>query len=283
MEEKYLQKFIEVMPTLNGVMQDDITIIVFDLRKEIILAYAPGQLKMPSKVGDPIKNMDTYNFVKKTKEQLPSVVPTRFFGVPAKGLLTPVFDEFGEVVAIVSVSKSIEKEAKIEEGTSMLFSSMEQLNAGIEEVASSSQQLSTFIKEIDEFSSRTAEKIMAIDGIIEDIKNVSKHSNLLALNASIEAARAGDAGRGFSVVAKEMGKLSSLSKESAEKVAGSLLDIKKAIEFISEGINKTSLSSENQAAATEEMAATTDEIVSIAKQLSDLAKVQTVDEIISKK
>ncbi|KJR49253.1 Methyl-accepting chemotaxis protein [Desulfosporosinus sp. I2] len=283
MEEKDLQRFIEIMPILNGVMQDDITTIVFDLRKEIIAAYAPGQLKMPSKVGDPIKNMENYNLVKKSKKQLPSIVPTRFFGVPAKGLLTPVFDEDGEVVAIVSVSRSIEKEAKIEEGTSKLFSSMEQLNAGVEEIASSSQHLSTFIKEMDEFSTQTEEKLNAIDSIIEDIKNISKHSNLLALNASIEAARAGEAGRGFSVVAMEMGKLSSLSKESAEKVAGSLVEIKKAIEFISGGINKTSLSSENQAAATEEMAATTDEVVSIAKQLANYAKVQTVDELISQK
>lgn len=283
MEERYLKGFIDIMPVLNEVMQDDITVIVFDLRKEIFQAYAPGQLKMPSKVGDQIKNMDTYNLIKKNKKQIPSVVPTRFFGVPAKGLLTPVFDEFGEVIAVVSVSKSIEKESKIEEGTSKLVSSMEQLNAGIDEVATSSQQLSAFIREIDEFSSQTENKIKAIDGIIEDIKNISKHSNLLALNASIEAARAGEAGRGFSVVAKEMGKLSSLSKESAEKVAESLLDIKKAIEFIGEKINKTSVSSENQAAATEEMAATTDEIVAIAKKLSDLAKIETLEELISQK
>jgi len=283
MKERDLQRFIEIMPILNGVMQDDITIVVFDLRKEVIAAYEPGQLKMPSKVGDPIKNMENFNLVKKSKEQLPSVVPTRFFGVPAKGLLTPVFDEFGEVVAIVSVSKSIEKEAKIEDSTSKLFSSMEQLNAGIVEVSSNSQQLSIFIKEIDEFSSQTEEEIKNIDSIINDIKNISQHSNLLALNASIEAARAGDAGRGFSVVAKEMGKLSSLSKDSAEKVSRSLLDIKKAIKFISEKIGRTSLSSENQAAATEEMEATADEIVAIAKQLSDLAKVQTVEELIGRK
>ncbi|MDR3543807.1 MAG: methyl-accepting chemotaxis protein [Desulfosporosinus sp.] len=280
MEEGELKKFIEIMPSLNEVMQDDITVIVFDLRQEIIAAYAPGQLKMPSKVGDPIKVMDNYNYIKKTKAQLASIVPTRFFGVPAKGLLTPVFDENGEVVAVVSVSKSIEKETGIENSTSKLFSSMEQLNAGIEEVASSSQQLSTFINEIDEFSAQTEDEIKDIDSIIEDIKNISKHSNLLALNASIEAARAGDAGRGFSVVAKEMGKLSSESKESAEKAAGSLLEIKKAIELIGEKIKRTSLSSENQAAATEEMAATTDEIVSIAKQLANLVKVKTVDEII---
>ncbi|MHB8074686.1 methyl-accepting chemotaxis protein [Desulfosporosinus fructosivorans] len=284
MKEKDLQQFIDVMPTLNGVMQDDVTIVVFDLRKEIIQAYAPGgELKMPSKVGDPIKNMENYNLVKKSKKQLASIVPTRFFGVPAKGQLSPVFDENGEVVAIVSVSKSIEKEIMIEDSTSKLFSSMEQLNAGIEEVASSSQQLSVFIKEIDEFSAQTEEKIKDIDTIIEDIKSISKHSNLLALNASIEAARAGDAGRGFSVVAKEMGKLSSLSKESAEKVSKSLLEIKKAIEQISQKINNTSTSSENQAAASEEMAAATEEIVTITKQLSELAKVHTVDELIAQK
>lgn len=110
-----------------------------------------------------------------------------------------------------------------------------------------------------------------------DIKNISKHSNLLALNASIEAARAGDAGRGFSVVAKEMGKLSNLSKESAERVAGSLSEIKSSIEFIGEKIKIVSLSSENQAAAAEEMAASTDEIVSISKQLTEFAKVETME------
>ena len=282
MEEKYLQKFIEVMPVLNEVMHDDITIIVFDLRKEIIAAYVPGQLKMPSKVGDKIDDMDVFNFVRNTKKPFPSVIPKEYFGVPAKGLLNPVFDEKGEVVALVSISKSIENESKIEEISTSLFSSMEQLNAGIEEIASSSQQLSTFIKEIVDFSAQTEGKIRDIDSIIQVIKSIATHSNLLALNASIEAARAGEAGRGFSVVAKEMGKLSNLSKESADKVAGSLLDIKKAIEFISKKINTTSLTSENQAAATEEMAATTDEIVTIVKQLSDISKVKTVDEIMSK-
>jgi|GEM_PF-4234832 len=52
MKERHLQRFIEVMPNLNEIMQDDITIVVFDLRNEIFAAYAPGQLKMPSKVGE---------------------------------------------------------------------------------------------------------------------------------------------------------------------------------------------------------------------------------------
>ncbi|AET67079.1 methyl-accepting chemotaxis protein [Desulfosporosinus orientis DSM 765] len=277
MEEKYLKKFIEILPALNEVMQEDINVVVIDARKMTVMAYAPGKLDRKVKVGDPIEKTENHDFVIRNKKQMLSKIPAKYFGVPAKGLLTPVLDENGEVCAIVNVTQSIERETKIEESTSVLFSSMNQLNAGIEEVASSSQHLSTFIKEIDEFGSQTEEKINDIDNIILDIKNISKHSNLLALNASIEAARAGDAGRGFSVVAKEMGKLSNLSKESAERVAGSLSEIKSSIEFIGEKIKIVSLSSENQAAAAEEMAASTDEIVSISKQLTEFAKVETME------
>jgi len=274
MEEKYLKPFIEILPVLNEVMQEDINVVVIDVRKMIVAAYAPGKLNRNIKVGDPREKTKEHGFVIKNKKQLFTKLPAAVFGAPAKGLLTPVFDENGEVCALVSVVQSIEKETKIEESTSVLFTSMEQLNAGIEEVASSSQQISAFIQDIDEFSSQTNEKIKGIDRLIEDIKSISKNSNLLSLNASIEAARAGDAGRGFSVVAKEMGKLSNLSKESAERVAGTLLEIKNAIEFMSEKIKITSLSSQNQAAATEEMAASTDEIFSISKQLAEYAKIE---------
>ena len=57
-----------------------------------------------------------------------------------------------------------------------------------------------------------------INELASEILNISGQTNLLSLNASIEAARAGDAGRGFSVVAGEIGNLADISKNTASTI-----------------------------------------------------------------
>lgn len=73
-----------------------------------------------------------------------------------------------------------------------------------------------------------------IEAVVNLIASVADRTNLLALNASIEAARAGEAGRGFEVVAKEVGELAaqtaSSTKDISERVASSNGDVRRAIE-----------------------------------------------------
>ncbi|MFN4150018.1 MAG: methyl-accepting chemotaxis protein [Candidatus Sericytochromatia bacterium] len=132
--------------------------------------------------------------------------------------------------------KSIEKmifsvqeiSAAVSENTNIIFTADNFTNEVVETVKDGINQITNIINSISKISdfinetnknfnrlSLNSEKIHSFTQIIADI---ATQTNLLSLNASIEAARAGDAGRGFAVVAEEIRKLSDKTSKSANEI-----------------------------------------------------------------
>ncbi|WP_428910945.1 methyl-accepting chemotaxis protein [Niallia sp. Krafla_26] len=82
------------------------------------------------------------------------------------------------------------------------------------------------------------EQTREIDKVVNIIKSVAEKTNLLSLNASIEAARSGDAGRGFAVVANEIKKLAQNTKESVDFINNMFVHLREEIDQSNEKLNE---------------------------------------------
>ena len=106
----------------------------------------------------------------------------------------------------------------LEETAGRMNEESKQASAELDRLMASSEEMSRSITDITDRIRETGNAVSGINDKIAAISSIAAQTNLLALNASIEAARAGEAGRGFSVVAEEIGKLAADSAKSADEI-----------------------------------------------------------------
>ncbi len=99
-----------------------------------------------------------------------------------------------------------------------------------EETAEKMVQTQSQIGLLKDAMQRTSDMSIAIEKIIDEINSIAQQTNMLSLNASIEAARAGEMGKGFTVVATQVGELAARSSQAAKKTNELITNSIKSIE-----------------------------------------------------
>jgi len=139
--------------------------------------------------------------------------------------ITALSSRFADLSGRIRGAVSTVRSADGVDMVSLLASSEAELNSIITELQGTLANKDVLLQQVRELSGMTSQ----LESMARDVGEIAKQTNLLALNAAIEAARAGEAGRGFAVVADEVRKLSSLSGDTGRKIAETVAVVNRSI------------------------------------------------------
>lgn len=263
-----LQNYLEILPLFHS-MLPDISIGLTNTHEWI--TYRPGRkIDIGARAGTKINPLEPLAESIKNKTIIHAEIPSEFFGIPFTGLAAPILDN-GQVIGALAIQLQKQNEKQLRTISEQIVQSLEQANNRVEAITDGAEGLSKISNELLEQSNRAMKEVKNTDEVLNFIKRVADQTNLLGLNAAIEAARAGDKGLGFKVVADEIRKLSSETVSSTVKIRQTLTNIQKSVNEITASIQEVVVVGREQESSTEEISNIISKIESMSKELNKYA------------
>jgi len=183
-----------------------------------------------------------------------------------------------------------DEKAKIEKLVESRQYMLTKVGSVVQELSSMMVQLSASSNLVASNASHTAEvqenshaKVRELAGSIDEInqlgstmREISDQTHLIGLNAALEAARAGEAGLGFEVVANEIRKLATSSKQSLITIQSKLKEIRSTLDEVRHGSEETVRFSREQAASSQELSSFVHMIDTVTADLNGLLEEDSV-------
>lgn len=266
-----LKALLAIAPILNKGLVYDCMIGVTDTEK--FLAYYPGgSLNLNIKPGDPLRPGSINHTAIVEKKRVKKWIPRELYGIPYIAVGYPIVDK-GEVVGCLATGISTDREERLQAMSDELAGTLENLVFNTEQISSASVQLASTTQDMGSSTAQVKERIEETSKMSELIRHVSTQTNILGINAAIEAARAGAHGRGFSVVANEIRKLSDSTSSSTQSIASHLHEMNQLVTAVSKEMDKVNQFTLQQSSQIQELYSVIQRLHRMAEDLRGLAKI----------
>lgn len=275
MEEIKIGSLLHWLPYIHHLIGTKGVLAVSDTNT--FLKYLDGtELHLPIKDGDPVKEGSISGKAMKAGHIIQLHIGKEVFGTPYIGLGIPLKDGTGQIIGALAAGIPVTLQGEISELSGKVHEELQSLELSTSNIAASSEEFAATVTTLAHNAEGIKTKMHVMDSIMRLIREISDQTNLLGLNAAIESARAGEHGRGFTVVAGEIRKLAGRTKESVKQINDEMKKISDAIDEIAVNIQQIAAASEEQAAISVEVGEATmgikddsEKILALMKQLMD--------------
>jgi hypothetical protein len=264
------ESIINVAPIMQRVFPFDCMMGIAN--KENFIFYLPGErLKHDSPVGQKLSKGDGMWEAINFKQTFSTIIPKEVWGLPFKSIQTPLFNEQGEAIGAFGFGYSLENQEVLQDAVNTIVASSQQVTASSKELMENASLLKEKLDVLRDSGEAMVKSLKKSDEILVFLKKIATQSNLLGFNASIEAARAGQYGRGFSVVAEEVRNLSVNSTTAVQDAQVILDSIKSQILEHDKEIGAVEKISSYQQSSTMEISDAMVSLSSLAERILHLA------------
>jgi hypothetical protein len=264
-----IESFLSSVSVIKQCHPVDSSITVCDLDK-IVGVYPGERINLGVSIGEALHPQTPLARAISENKEIYVEVPGHVYGFEftAKGL--PLHDKDGNVIGGIGIA--VRRQTELRTISDQILVSLSQANEGIASVTKGSVSLSEFSQQLLAQSQQANEDVKQSDQVLAIITNIADQTNLLGINAAIEAAHAGDKGRGFGIVANEIRKLSQETAASTQKIRETLQQFQKATNEIRLAIEKITAIGVEQASSTQNVSTFMEEIQEMSEKLNQFAE-----------